>query len=354
MKRSQNIQNMNNIASPESNIIEIHDPESSRAYIEILSPIQLTLECCHGTSDDDFINILMLSPGQSFYYRIDTGSSINKYNARQPHRHNFFELMVILDGEISQQIEGNDYQYGAGTCCVINRNIKHREKFYGRAKVLFIGLSADFINQLMAEQSGFYFQNEVFNGNSVFDFFKDNMESEEMKNYLDIFPSFQNQHSIVKLHAFSDQLLRLMMFPSLGATYGIKNTICSLFSYLNNKKSFHTTPVKLHTGTDLLLFSRISHLLEDTDGRLTRSGLADLLNYSGNYINTVVKRYSGMCLYDYSLTFSLKKAAESLRNSNRPVSSIAAELNFSNRTHFYNLFKKKYGVTPGEYRKSVK
>lgn len=162
MKRSQNSQNMSNIISPESNIIEIHDPESSRAYIEILSPIQLTLECCHGTSDDDFINILMLSPGQSFYYRIDTGSSINKYNARQPHRHNFFELMVILDGEISQQIEGNDYQYGAGTCCVINRNIKHREKFYGRAKVLFIGLSADFINQLMTEQSGFYFQNEDF------------------------------------------------------------------------------------------------------------------------------------------------------------------------------------------------
>ncbi len=353
MKRSQNIPDINNAISPESNIIEVHDPESSRAYIEILSPIQLTLECCRGISDADFTNILMLSPEQSFFYRIDSGSSVNKFNARQPHRHNFFELMIILDGEISQQIEGNDYLYRAGACCVINRNIKHREKFHGSARVLFIGMSAEFISQLISEQTEFYFQNENFNGNSVFDFLKDNMESEEMKNYLDIFPSFQNQHSIVKLRTFSDYLLRLMMFPTLGATYGIKNAICSLFSYLNDKNSFHATPVRLHTGSDLLLFSRVSHLLEDTDGCLTRADLAALLNYSGNYINTVVKRYSGKCLYDYSLTFSLKKAAELIRNSDSSISSIATGLNFSNRTHFYHLFKRRYGVTPGEYRKSV-
>ena len=202
------------------------------------------------------------------------------------------------------------------------------------------------------EQNDFFFQNEQFNGNSIFDFLRNNIQTDEQKNYLDIFPSFQNRNSIRQLHALSDRLLHLMLFPSLGSTYGIKNTICKLFSYLDDRESFHATPVRLHTGADQLLFSRISHLLEDTDGRLTRTELSRLLNYSGNYINTVVKRYTGMCLFDYSLTFSLKKAADMLRNSEESISDIAARLNFTNRTHFYALFKNKYGVTPGEYRKS--
>ena len=338
--------------SPDSNIVEVHNQDSRRTYMEILSPIQMTLEYCRGTADDDFINILMVSPEQNFYYRINTGSSLNKFNSRQPHRHDFFELMFILEGEIYQQIEGNDYQYSAGMCCIINRNIEHREKFYGEAKVLFIGLSSELISQLILEQNNFFFQNEHFNGNSIFDFLRNNIETDEQKNYLDIFPSFLNRNSIEQLHELSDCLLHLMLFPSLGSTYRIKSTICTLFSYLDNNELFHATPVRLHTGADQLLFSRIRHLLEDTDGRLTRTELSRLLNYSGNYINTVVKRYTGMCLFDYSLTFSLKKAADILRNSKDSISDIAASLNFTNRTHFYTLFKNKYGVTPGEYRRS--
>ena len=259
--------------------------------------------------------------------------------------------MIILEGEVYQQIEGNDYQYSTGTCCLIDRNTKHREKFSGEAKLLFIGLSADFIRQLLIEQTGYYFKNECLADNSIFRFIMDNISSEEQKNYLDIFPSFQNQNSIVRLHSLSDKLLHLMMSPSLGATYGIKSIVCELFEYLNDETLFHITPVKLKTKSDFLLFSRISHLLEDTDGDLSRSELADLLNYSGNYLNSIVKKYTGMCLYDYSLTFRLKKAAYLLTTTTDSISSMALKLNFSNKTHFYNLFKKKYGMSPGEYRK---
>ncbi|HIT89904.1 MAG TPA: helix-turn-helix domain-containing protein [Candidatus Merdenecus merdavium] len=341
-----------NQSSSENNIIKLHSADSHSAYIEMHSPLQLTLEYCRGTDESDFINILMLSPGQNFYSKIDTGSSLNKFNLREPHRHNFFEIMIILKGEIYQQIEGTDYQYSTGTCCVINRNIHHREKFYGEALVLFIGLSSEFITQLIHEQSSFYFHNEMWKGNSIFNFLKKNIDSEKSKDYLDIFPSFQNQNSIFQLHRISDRLLHLMMHPVLGSTYGIKSMICELFSYLDNKEAFHITPVSIKTSADLLLFSKVSHLFEDTDGRLSRAELSSLLNYSGNYINTVVKRYAGMCLYDYGLTFRLKKASELLRSSDASISSISASLNFNNRTHFYDLFKEKYGVTPGEYRRT--
>lgn len=98
------------------------------------------------------------------------------------------------------------------------------------------------------------------------------------------------------------------------------------------------------------MFSRISHLLEDTNGHMSKSRLEETLNYSGNYLNTIVNKYTGMCLFDYGMSFCLKKAELMLKNSNDSISNIALKLGFSNRTHFYKLFKGKYGVTPKEFR----
>ncbi len=50
------------------------------------------------------------------------------------------------------------------------------------------------------------------------------------------------------------------------------------------------------------------------------------------------------------MTFCLKKAAQYLTESSESISAIAARLKFTNRTHFYALFKEKYGVTPKDYR----
>lgn len=84
---------------------------------------------------------------------------------------------------------------------------------------------------------------------------------------------------------------------------------------------------------------------------MTRAELEKVLNYSGDYLNRIVNKYAGMCIFDYGMTFCLKKAALLLSSTEESISSIASSLHFSNRTHFYSLFKKHYGITPKEYRK---
>ena len=61
--------------------------------------------------------------------------------------------------------------------------------------------------------------------------------------------------------------------------------------------------------------------------------------------NTIVHKYTGMCLYDYGMTFTLKKAEHLLSDTTASISSIALQLGFNNRTHFYKIFKEKYGIT---------
>lgn len=337
-----------------SKILEVHNYRSTvSSFYDILVPVQLTLEYCRGLNPSDFYNIMMVSPSDTYYHSSPIDAFFDKFNTRSQHRHNYFELLIVLDGEIVQKIENKEYLYSAGSCCLINRNIIHAEKFIGEAKVLFIGLSIDFVKDIIDSSRTAYFKKEeTALDNPVFQFMDANLKDNTGKTYLDFFPTFQNQNRIQELHHISDSLIHAMLLPKLGSSFMIKGLLCELFQYIAS--DFHITPVKLTSSVDVLLFSRISHLLEDTDGHLSRAKLEETLNYSGNYLNTIVNKYTGMCLFDYGMSFCLKKAEFLLKNTDESVSSIALKLGFSNRTHFYKLFKEKHGVTPKEFREAGK
>ena len=57
-----------------------------------------------------------------------------------------------------------------------------------------------------------------------------------------------------------------------------------------------------------------------------------------------------MSLFDYGMVFCMQAAGKRLAESKEAISEIAEDLGFSNRTHFYNIFKKHYGMTPKQFR----
>lgn len=335
-----------------SNILKVYNAKSTiNSYYDMSAPIQFTLSYCSGLTDEDFFNIMTISPRANYFHTSPVASLFHTFNSRPPHYHSFFELVIVLEGSISQRIEDKEYIYPAGTCCLINQNVLHVEKYTGEAKILFLGLSVGFIKELLETHKTAYFpKEETAYENSIFRFMAENIQLEKGKNYLDFLPVYQNQSSISDLHKLADKLLYAMMYPKLGSTYLIKGLVCNLFQYLDTPEFYHISEVTLNSGSDLVLFSRIGHLMEDTCGRMSRSDLERILCYSGNYMNTIIKKHTGMCLYDYGLTFTLKKAAALLSDTPASISSIAIQMGFRNRTHFYKLFRNKYGITPGEYR----
>ncbi len=325
----------------ENNILEIHNPDSIiNAYYDMSAPIQLTFAYCSGLHENDFYNVVCVSPDNDYFYTSRIISNFHKFNNRPLHQHTFFELIIVLKGGILQKLEDKEYMYPAGTCCLINQNVSHIEKYIGEAQLLFVGLSVNFIKELLESHRTAYFQKEetAYN-NSIFQFMDANIHAGEGKNYLDFLPTYQNRKNIEELQKLSDVLIHSMMFPRFGSTYIIKGVICELFQYLDTKQYYHISTVKLHSSADQLLFSRIGHLMEETDGRMSRADLEKVLCYSGNYMNTIVNKYAGMSLRDYGLTFTLKKAASLLSDTDKSISAIETQLGFSNRTHFYKIFK---------------
>ena len=348
--------------------LEIHNYDSSfNTYYNILTPLHLIV--MYNTSGlPDVTDVLFsVSPAGS-HYQANAG---HEQGISKPHRHDYFELLIVLKGRIMQEIEGKEYLYSAGSCCLINRNITHTERFLGEGTILFLGLSIDYVQELIAgSRSSCFTDPSVTAPNAIFTFMEENIRTDTQKYYLDLFPAYGSIHdslhsetagasseernasrSALRLHQITDRLIRTLFLPRLGADCIVRGLVYELFDYLNTRSAFHIIPVKLSSKNDFVLFSRIRHLMEDTDGRMSRKQLEEALHYSGNYLNTIVKKYTGMSLFDYGMTFCLEKAAHLLVSTDLPISAIIESLHFTNWGHFNRLFQEKYQMLPKEYRK---
>ena len=327
------------------------DSEFSRFY-HMNVPFQLTLEYCDGAEPEDFVNVITLSFEKAVLYQESLAMKNYSYTKNAPHFHDFFEFVIVLEGTIVQKIEGKDYLYPAGSCCLINRNLRHMERYQSQCRVLFIGLSPEFVTELFASVQNAFFANEKeICGSELYHFITTDLEIPGERAYLDFIPAYQNHLSAQYLHSMAEDMIQTLLYPGFGATYQICGLLCGFISYLSSQAQYHCTNIRLDTNNDFLLFSRITRLFEESDGRMTRTEMEHCLHYSGDYLNRIVNKFTDMCFFDYGMTFCLKKAAQCLTETEESISAIAARLKFTNRTHFYALFKEKYGVTPKQYRK---
>ena len=131
------------------NILEVENWGSQLStFYKIMSPVQITLESCTGLGETDQYSIQMFSPNGCWLHENSMDALFRALSSRPLHRHDYFELMLVLEGEVIQQIEEKEYPYRAGTCCLVNRSILHNERFIGPAKLCFLGLSVDFVRSL--------------------------------------------------------------------------------------------------------------------------------------------------------------------------------------------------------------
>lgn len=317
---------------------------------EIVTPFQVTEMRCAGAGADDMLYIRTLAGDRRLTYRQPVALHHAQYRCRNFHFHDYFEILIVLEGSIQQMIEGHEYLYPAGSCCLINRSLVHLEDYTGPARVFFVGLSTALLQKLFAQaETADFPQEKAFLQSDICRFVRRDLQSPGAKAYLDFMPVYGGDGANT-LHGLTELILKTLEKPGFGATQLLYGLFSRLLAALADPDCFHCTEVQLSNASDALLFARVQHILQEQNGRIGREGLSDRLHYSGDYINRVVKKHTGQCLFDYAMGFCLKQAADLLLHSDLSITEIAQRLQFTNRSHFYRLFRQKYGMTPKEYR----
>ncbi|GLX66992.1 response regulator [Paenibacillus glycanilyticus] len=93
------------------------------------------------------------------------------------------------------------------------------------------------------------------------------------------------------------------------------------------------------------------HVLEHLEEGVTLKDLAKQFLYSPNHLGQMFKEETSMHFSDYILNLRLERVKQLLDDPTMKIYDAADRLGFKNMTHFYRLFKKKFGVSPGDYRK---
>ena len=98
----------------------------------------------------------------------------------------------------------------------------------------------------------------------------------------------------------------------------------------------------------------IQYLIKYIDSNYTQDLTLDYLskfsNISKYYLSREFKKYTGFSPYNYLISLRIDTAKKLLQSTDLPVSQIAEEVGIHDINNFTNLFKKRTGMTPVQFR----
>ncbi len=253
------------------------------------------------------------------------------------HWHRFEELVVVLNGTGCHCTEGKSYQIFAGDVFLIHSGKKHS---YLNIDNLVIGnllfdpklYKNDF--ELLKENDGyssFFLADPKLPAEQRFKsrFTLEADKLNRISQFLKQLQSLQNERS--KGWKFQSKIIFMQIIWMICEFLAEEkkdtksiHRMGKVLSYLENNLSEEVTLEKL---------SRIAH-------RSVSSLLRDF------------KTTVGESPIQYLQTMRLNKAAEMLRETNLSLSVIAFSVGFDDSNYFSKMFRKRYAVSPRDYRKA--
>lgn len=102
------------------------------------------------------------------------------------------------------------------------------------------------------------------------------------------------------------------------------------------------------------IFQCIQFISTHTNQPLSIDDVAEAVGRSRSYLSKKFKKELGFNLSDFIMRRKLEEGKSLLAYTEKPISEISEYLCFSSQSYFQNVFKKKYHMTPYEYRKSMR
>ncbi|MBU5669967.1 AraC family transcriptional regulator [Peptoniphilus sp. MSJ-1] len=126
-----------------------------------------------------------------------------------------------------------------------------------------------------------------------------------------------------------------------------------LFLYLKtikNNEYYSERQYFLKSNIDIV--KRINEYISNNFNKtLTYDELSEIFNIKITTMKNCYKSIFGETINETIIKNRLEKGAELLKNSSLTITEIAIEVGYTDHSKFSNAFKKKYNITPSEYKK---
>ncbi len=325
---------------PSMDTFSVLNPGSSVSELYTLQvPFTMNMTVCHPGDEKEMLSFISLEPGDT---RVSTAGYRDLPTANEPvlHRHDCFELMFVLEGEVMQMIESGCYRYRKGDVCLHGCNTRHSEELTTDFQAVFLMISREYAASLL--EGGLSAELSQFFQASL------SPKAPPEKEYLDF--TGITADACIPAASLLDQIAEEIVSARPGWQWVTRGLMIRFLSELSDKRRYCTSRITLCSSADEFLFQRISHCIEQSGGRISREELSARLHYSGDYLGRIVREHTGQTILAYGRSFWMKEAERLLLTTDRSISDIVRELGYTGRTQFYTLFRQKHGCSPQEYR----
>ena len=264
----------------------------------------------------------LIDPDTDFHYAFIQG--LPEYACY--HSHDFFEVVLVTRGKMYHMIKKEAHLLHEGALLFIRPDDYHYYEDADEESCSFINLafSADILHTLVS-----YLGQELEPG--IF-----------LDPYLPPMSFLSKEHTEF-LHRKIDRLNTYFSKAEIKAEFrAIMADILSSFLHEKYTDTSDGHPAWLQSFLNMM--HRKEYFTRDI-AYMYRS-----IDKSREHVARVFKKYIGQTPTDYLNDIRLNYAARNLIHSNNSIIDISMEAGFENLSHFYHLFKRKYGETPCNFR----
>lgn len=253
------------------------------------------------------------------------------------HRHNYLEMIFVLKGQYIQYINGVRHEHDAGSFCLLNPNVVHHDVPIGPEDVVFFFcLGQNYVYRDLLQ---------AFTPHPKLKSFMEYQLGRSSQQYILFHPS-----DAARVEELVAQILQENYEKQPGHHMLIEGLLVRLFSVLVNSAEYEVY-CQNAAKTEEYLVGEIIYYIKQHLNQVTRAETAAYFHFNPDYLNRVLERATGRCYSAYVRDLRLAEAALRLKSGDLSVNRIIRELGFSNKGYFNRIFKERYGVLPGEYRK---
>jgi AraC-like DNA-binding protein len=279
----------------------------------------------------------------SLFQEIDITMCIWEPKVYPSHKHNFFELFYILNGEGIHWINDVGHKYKAGDLFVmVPGDVHHLEVNVQTRFYVLLFNKLYFKKRIHMETESVDFSN-IF---SNLEFLMKNAMPFEQPLFTDVSDHQQISHIMeLAIKEFERQE------PYFEVV--LQSSVLQILCLIGRKARKRATDQFLHIGNDPDIAHIIFYIQDNIyePEKLKVTNLAKHFNKSRSQFSMLFKSITGHTTKDYILRYKLELIKNKLEFSNMSISEIAYKLGFTDENHLNKFIKMRLGNTASQYRK---
>ena len=266
------------------------------------------------------------------YYKFENLSGITNINVVtrkhkkgtdfRVHWHNYYELGIVLSGKFIHSINGYEHEMKKGDVYLMSFYDYHKYLAAEDSEIILISFMPDVPDRRMS----YFLEKTGKNSICMFD-------AEELDYLLSRIEKIKTETKD------SGQMSEIMLSSLLSEIL-----ILVLRKTDNNTETALPLLVRKATGYIHSNFRQVD---------ISLNSLAQELSVSTGYLGKLLKKSLGKSFNEYLEDVRLKYACSLLELSDMTIREISKSAGYNSSTYFLQVFKKRFGTTPGEYKSEI-